>query len=104
MRYFLEKINQKEDIFFQLTMFFVFVEFELINVYLLSNSEYWYYPTEYEETFCITALEMLGHNVKPITSGLAALKETCGQFDLKSLNNLNGDFIFVKRCKRVHFG
>lgn len=83
---FLEQINQKEDIFFHGSL-------SLLNLYkILSNSEYWYYPTEYEETFCITALEMLGHNVKPITSGLAALKETCGQFDLKSLNNLNGDF------------
>ena len=40
----------------------------------MSECEYWYYPTDYEETFCITALEMLGHGVKPIVNEIAGLK------------------------------
>lgn len=38
-------------------------------------SEYWLYPTEYEETYCITALEMQYAKVIPITTSVAALKE-----------------------------
>jgi len=45
---------------------------------LLSEMERWYYPTEYNETFCITALEMMAHGVVPITSLHAALQETVG--------------------------
>lgn len=56
---------------------------------LMSVCEYWYYPTEYEETFCITALEMLGHNVIPIASEVAALKETLNNFNLKRIDNLD---------------
>lgn len=42
---------------------------------LMSRVEKWYYPTDYDETFCITALEMMGHRVQPQTSGRAALSE-----------------------------
>ena len=40
------------------------------------RAEYWLYLTEYEETYCITALEMQYARVLPITSNVAALKET----------------------------
>ena len=74
---------------------------------LMSKSMYWYYPTEYEETFCITALEMLGHGVKPITSGImkVPLKETLNNFDLRSLNNAHLEFDktllhnYIEKCK-----
>lgn len=37
---------------------------------LMSTSHVWLYPTDYEETFCITALEMISHGVIPcITTG-----------------------------------
>lgn len=48
---------------------------------LMSKSQYWYYPSEYEETFCITALEMLGHKVTPVTWEWAGLKETLHGFN-----------------------
>jgi len=63
---------------------------------LMSKCEYWYYPTEYEETFCITALEMLGHNVTPIAHEVAALKETLSNFNLKSLKNITKKLDFTK--------
>mgnify|MGYP000565754005 CR=1 FL=1 len=40
------------------------------------RAEYWCYITNYEETYCITALEMQYAKVIPITSSVAALKET----------------------------
>jgi hypothetical protein len=47
----------------------------------MSLAKYWYYPTEYEETYCITALEMLGHGVIPIIDKpIAGLKETLNGF------------------------
>lgn len=33
---------------------------------LMSRTEYWLYPSNYFETFCITALEMMAHRVKMI--------------------------------------
>ena len=48
---------------------------------LLADSTYWYYPTEYEETFCITALEMLAFKVKPITNEIAGLGETLNGYN-----------------------
>jgi glycosyltransferase involved in cell wall biosynthesis len=45
---------------------------------LLSKMERWHYPTEYNETFCITALEMMAHGVIPETSLRAGLQETVG--------------------------
>jgi glycosyltransferase involved in cell wall biosynthesis len=54
---------------------------------LLSLSEYWYYPSDYEETFCITALEMLLNYVKPITYETAGLKETLHGFNLKNFED-----------------
>jgi hypothetical protein len=40
------------------------------------RSEYWCYLTDYEETYCITALEMQYAGVLPIVTKVAALKET----------------------------
>lgn len=34
---------------------------------LMAKCEVWYYPSDYEETFCLTAIEMLGHGVIPVT-------------------------------------
>jgi len=40
-----------------------------------SKSEYWFYPTQYEETFCITAIEAQLAGCKIITSPIGALPE-----------------------------
>jgi glycosyltransferase involved in cell wall biosynthesis/tetratricopeptide (TPR) repeat protein len=41
----------------------------------MASSEIWAYPTNFMETFCITAVEMQAAGVIPVTSGLAALNE-----------------------------
>ena len=40
-----------------------------------SKAEYWFYPTQYEETFCITAVEAQLAGCKIITSPIGALPE-----------------------------
>ena len=40
------------------------------------SAEYWFYLTDYEETYCITALEMQAAGVFPITTKVAGLNET----------------------------
>lgn len=42
----------------------------------MQEAEYWPYLTSYEETYCITALEMQYAGVMPITTNKAALAET----------------------------
>lgn len=43
--------------------------------YAMLKASYWMYLTKYEETFCITALEMMAAGVLPICSNTAALRE-----------------------------
>ena len=43
--------------------------------YAMQKATYWMYLTQYEETFCITALEMMAAGVLPICSDTAALGE-----------------------------
>lgn len=45
---------------------------------LMAKCQIWYYPTDYEETFCITAVEMMAHGVLPVTSLKASLNEVVG--------------------------
>ena len=54
---------------------------------LMAKSQYWYYPSTYEETFCITALEMLGHKVTPVTWEYAGLKETLKGFNVSKFDH-----------------
>ena len=46
---------------------------EVVNV---ERAEYWCYITDYEETYCITALEMQYAKVIPVATKVAALDET----------------------------
>lgn len=41
----------------------------------MQKASYWMYLTHYEETFCITALEMMAARVLPICTNVAALRE-----------------------------
>jgi len=54
---------------------------------LMADSQYWYYPSTYEETFCLTALEMLAHQVLPITWEWGGLKETLHGFNVLDKND-----------------
>lgn len=42
----------------------------------MKDVEVWAYPTDFTEIHCITALKVQAAGCKPVTSGLAALKET----------------------------
>jgi len=66
------------------------------------KSEYWLHPTDYEETYCITALEMQYAKVIPITTKVAALNEVIASKTLLiDANETNGRFIdIIKDLKR----
>lgn len=66
------------------------------------KSEYWLHPTEYEETYCITALEMQYANVIPVTTNVAALAEVVGSrgYTLDA-NETNEAFVtIIKELKK----
>ena len=67
-----------------------------------AKSEYWLHPTEYEETYCITALEMQYAKVIPITTNVAALKEVISNRGyLLDPSETNESFInIIKDLKR----
>jgi len=44
-----------------------------------NQSEYWFYPCIFQETFCLTALEAAVSKTLVITNGLAALQETASE-------------------------
>lgn len=44
----------------------------------IQDAEYWFYPTNFEETYCITALEMQYSKVCCVCTNLAALRDTAG--------------------------
>ena len=73
--YFKDKVNNLDNVEFLGTL----PQQQLYQ--LMAESTYWYYPSLYEETFCITALEMLGHQVQPITWEWGGLKETLNGFN-----------------------
>ena len=47
---------------------------------LLATAEYWLYPTAFEETFCLTALEMLHSQVICLYYPVGALPNTLGKY------------------------
>lgn len=44
----------------------------------IKETEYWFYPTNFSETYCITALEMQYSRVTCVCTNLAALMDTVG--------------------------
>jgi len=49
---------------------------------LMSTADYWLYPTDFSETFCITGIEMLHSQVICIYYPVAALKNTVGDYGI----------------------
>ena len=58
-------------------------------------SEYWLHPTDYEETYCITALEMQYAKVIPITTDISALSEVVNSGYLLPIGETNDGFINI---------
>lgn len=55
------------------------------------RAEYWCYITDYEETYCMTALEMQYAKVLPIVTRVAALSETVNSGIILERNETNWD-------------
>lgn len=74
-KHFAERVEQMQNVIYHGNL-------SVTELYtLLSQMETWYYPTEYNETFCITALEMLAHKVLPVANPIAGLEETLNGFN-----------------------
>ena len=52
------------------------------------QSDFWYYPTNWSETYCISALESMAAGCICITSNLAALKDTVGDRGILLKNSI----------------
>jgi len=50
---------------------------------LLGTTEYWLYPTDFQETFCITGLEMLRSGTICFYYPVAALNDTVGDYGIR---------------------
>ena len=53
----------------------------------MHQTEYWLYPTSWQETSCITAMEMLACNVICLYYPLAGLNDTINNFGIKVYPN-----------------
>lgn len=60
---------------------------ELAEVWAKSSA--WLYPTEFPETSCITAMRAQASGCFPVTSGFAALAETCAKWDRGPVHKTN---------------
>lgn len=66
----------------------------------MSKAKWWHYPTDYEETYCITALEMLAHGVTPVLENpIAGLKETLNGLYVLPHEALQGKTIDQEKAK-----
>jgi len=64
---------------------------------LMEKCDYWLYPTDYEETFCITALEMQMNYVTPLTSLKAGLEHTVSN----NIFNIKDETLNKKQERRI---
>jgi len=68
------------------------------------KSSIWFYPTHFEETSCITAMEAMAAGCVPLTSKLAALPETIADAGLLIEGNplqQNYETHFLEACDRL---
>jgi hypothetical protein len=62
----------------------------------IAKAEYWIYCSEYVETYCITALEMMLGRVKIMTNGPGNLMSLIGNGDRGEICDMNPDTIIRK--------
>jgi glycosyltransferase involved in cell wall biosynthesis len=60
------------------------------------KSDIWFYPTDFEETYCITALEAQLSECICVCSDLAGLKDTVGDRGVLFDNSKSDDYILQK--------
>ena len=65
----------------------------------IARSEYWIYASEYTETYCISAVEMMMGKVKILTNGTGNIKHLINNNELGEKCNLNPDIIIQKLVK-----
>lgn len=85
LEFFVDNFFHKAIALQGVTFYGALAQKELYN--LMAKCQIWYYPTDYEETFCITAVEMMAHGVLPVTSLKASLLEVVGASN--NYNNYN---------------
>lgn len=59
----------------------------------IAKSEYWIYASDYIETYCISALEMMVGGVKIVTTGTGNIKNLIGNGDRGLICDMNPDTI-----------
>tara|TARA_R110000803_G_scaffold46171_2_gene96935 strand:- start:967 stop:2661 length:1695 start_codon:yes stop_codon:yes gene_type:complete len=70
----------------------------------IRKSEYWLYPSKYDETFCITALEMMQGGVKILTTdtgNLISLIQGCGIIEPSSKTDLDLENSLIQQLGRL---
>jgi glycosyltransferase involved in cell wall biosynthesis len=70
----------------------------------ISKSEYWLYPSKYDETFCITALEMMQGGVKILTTdtgNLLSLIQGCGIIEPSSKKDSDLESSLIQQIGRL---
>lgn len=73
----------------------------------IQKSEYWLYPTEFTETYCISALEMQAGRVHCIYRKLAGLESTVGERGIAvdfDPTNTSNDIHYLNAIKEVERG
>ena len=62
----------------------------------IAKAEYWIYCSDYVETYCISALEMMMGKVKIITTGTGNLLSLIGSGDRGEICDMNPDTVINK--------
>ena len=64
-------------------------------------ADFWYYPTAYHETFCISALEALAAGCICVTSNLAALKDIIGDRGVLLEEKIHSEYYFKEATDKI---
>jgi GR25 family glycosyltransferase involved in LPS biosynthesis/glycosyltransferase involved in cell wall biosynthesis len=64
-------------------------------------ADFWYYPTNWSETYCISALESMAAGCICITSDLAALKDTIGDRGILLKNSIYSKEYFEEAEEKI---